>query len=56
MTSKKITPVIIENWNIRPPEGSISKIIKDARELMIFEKKKKMFESGYFNPAIWRKF
>ena len=49
---KKITPVIIENWNIRPPEGSISKIIKDARELMIFDTCQKMFESGYFNPAI----
>ena len=52
MNFKKITPVIIENWNIQPYEGSISKVIKEARELMIFDTCQKMFESGYFNPAI----
>lgn len=52
MNFKKITPIIIENWNVQPPKGSISEIIKEAREQMIFDTSQKMFESGYFNSSI----
>ena len=50
--SKKITPIIIENWNIQPHKDSISETIKEAREEMIFDTCQKMFESGYFNSSI----
>lgn len=52
MNFRKITPIIIENWNVQLPKGSISESIKETREQMIFDTCQKMFESGYFNSAI----
>ena len=49
---KKITPIIIENWNVQPQKGSVSEAIKEAREEMIFDTSQRMFESGYFDSTI----
>lgn len=52
MNFKKITPIIIENWDIQLSKGSISEAIKEVREQMIFDTCQKMFKSGYFNSTI----
>ena len=49
---KKITPIIIENWNVQPQKGSVSEAIKEASEEMIFDTTQRMFESGYFDSTI----
>lgn len=51
MSFKKITPIIIENWNI-PQKNTICETIKKAREELVFDTCQKIFESGYFNFPI----